>query len=257
MRISKDRWIKYQRAHGKTRRAAQHELMQFSATLPWDTDEDEALRLLQAMAVELVERYGLADGALSAAMYDEIMAAQRAIVPAAVVADTSSSVEIAADIAEAIGKATSRESADSLASQVVGRHVKRCGIRTMQENAARDHTMWAWVCVGDTCAFCRAIGSNGWQVASKTILSGSHAEHIHASCDCEIMVKKPGESLHVEGYDPDALRDEYEAAGGRGSKGRINAMRRESYTPEYAAERNARRRELYAAARAEREASDG
>lgn len=248
MRISSDAWRKYQQAHAKVREAGQRELEEYFQTLPWDSDEELALRMLKAKAIELVERYGPADGALSAGMYDEIMASQSAGVPSARVAATSAPAEVSKDIEDAIRRATSTESARSLSSQVVGRHVKRCGIRTMRDNAARDHAMWAWVCIGDSCAFCRALGSNGWQQASRTVLRGSHADHIHANCDCDFMVKKPGETLDIEGYDPDALLDEYADASGGSSKDRINAMRRADYTPEYADERNARRRELYALA---------
>jgi hypothetical protein len=251
MRISSRAWRKYQQAHAKVREAGQRELEEYFRKLPWDTDENRALLLLQSKAIELVERYGPADATLSAGMYDEIMAAQSANVPLAEVAATSPVAEIGADIGKAFKRATSSESAQVLTSQVVGRHIKRCGIRTMRDNAARDHAMWAWVCIGDTCAFCRALGSNGWQDASRKVLRGSHADHIHANCDCDFMVKMPGETLDIEGYDPESLLDEYEETDGMSSQDRINAMRRADYTAEYAEQRNTRRRELYALAHPE------
>ena len=118
----------------------------------------------------------------------------------------------------------------------------------MRNAAMRDGAMWAWVCIGDTCAFCRVLGSNGWQEASERIKAGNHADHIHGNCDCQFVVKPKGAKLEIDGYDPDALYAEYRAAGGFGSKDKVNAMRRADYTPEYAEQRNARRRELYAAA---------
>lgn len=121
----------------------------------------------------------------------------------------------------------------------------------MKNAAMRDGAMWAWVCVGDTCAFCRVLGSNGFQYASKNVRSGRHAEHIHDNCDCQFVVKPEGESLEVDGYDPAALANEYSHSEGISSRDRINAMRRASYTSEFAEQRNARRRELYAAARQE------
>lgn len=78
------------------------------------------------------------------------------------------------------------------------------------------------------------------------MVAGHHAEHVHDNCDCQIMVKKPGEPLDIEGYDPDALKREYKNTSGKTSKDSINEMRHADYTPEKSAKRNARRRELYA-----------
>jgi len=155
---------------------------------------------------------------------------------------------VATDVADAVRRATSAETARGLSGSALSGHVKRAGIRSMRAAAQRDHAQWAWVCIGDSCAFCRALGSQGWQVASRRVMAGDHAEHIHDNCDCQFAVSKPGETLDIEGYDPDALLEEYEAADGHGSKGQINAMRRADYTKEFADQRNARRRELYALA---------
>ena len=241
MRISAESWRLYQRAHRELQDAARREFDEFFASLP-DLSDPQALRALQAKALELVERYGLADSSLSAAFYDELMAAQGASVPAceALVPDRGF---VSIDMASAARRATSPEAMRALMGAVVEGNVKRSGVRSMQAAALRDRTAWAWVCVGDTCAFCRTLGSLGWQEASKSVRDGRHAEHIHGNCDCQFVVKAPGATLEIDGYDPDALLDEYSDA-----HGDINAMRRADYTPEYAAHRNARRRELYAEA---------
>ena len=54
------------------------------------------------------------------------------------------------------------------------------------KNAVRDGAEWAWVPHGDTCPFCITLASNGWQKASRKVLKGGHAEHIHANCDCAV-----------------------------------------------------------------------
>lgn len=252
MRISSDAWRKYQRAHAMLQGEAKERLAEFFDQLPWDEDEGKCVSLLEQMAVELAKSYGTADAALSAAFYDETMAMQGASVPPAELAGVNESF-VREDVRSACGRATSRETAKSMSSGAVSGHVKRAGIETMRSNAVRDHAMWAWVCIGDSCPFCRTLGSNGWVQASRKVMAGTHAEHIHDNCDCQFVVKKPGETLDIEGYDPDALRAEYDAADGASSKDRINAMRRADYTPERAAERNARRRELYAEEAAERE----
>jgi hypothetical protein len=256
MRISSSAWRKYQRAHSMLQGEAKAQLEEFFDSLPWDEGEDKCLTLLAQRAVELLNRYGLADASLSAAFYDEVMEMQGANVPLAAI-PTPNTDFVQQDVVRAFRKATSRETAKSMTSSALSGHIKRVGIETMRDNAVRDHAMWAWVCISDTCAFCRTLGSNGWQQASKSVLAGNHAEHIHDNCDCQFVVKKAGETLEVEGYDPDALLAEYNDADGTSSRDRINAMRRADYTPEFAEQRNARRRELYAAAKEEKGLADG
>lgn len=247
MRISAASWRLYQRAHRELQDAAKKEFDVFFNSLPYELDDEQTLRALQAKAIELVEKYGLADSSLSAAFYDELMAMQGADLPECVVLAPDTGF-VMQDIAASAQRATSTETMQALMRSVVAGNVKRSGIRSMQAAALRDKAAWAWVCIGDTCAFCRTLGSRGWQQASKSIVAGRHAEHIHDNCDCQFVVKAPGSVLEIDGYDPDALLDEYSDANGD-----INAMRRADYTPEYAAERNAKRREQYAAAKAEQQ----
>lgn len=252
MRLRDTTWRKYQIAHSVLQDKAKRLLREYFDTLPWETDEAQSIDLLCQRAIALVNRYGLADGELSAEFYDELMSMQGANVQPAEIAKIDNS-RINQQTREAVKSGTSLETSKLLASSVVAGHVKQVGLDTTLSAAQRDKAMWAWVCIGDTCAFCRVLGSNGWQEASKKMQKGQHAQHVHDNCDCQIVVKPAGASLEVDGYDPDALRDEYKNADGISSKQKINSMRRESYTPEFAAERNARRRELYAIAKEERE----
>ena len=247
MQIPKRRWDKYTEAHRRVQQKAAEELAEYYDTLSWEGDELLAEQLLRQKATELAARYGIADATLSAGMYDELMEMWGADVPPAEVIEADTDY-VSRDVQGAVRKARTHETARSMASGALAGHVKRAGVETMRHNAVRDRAMWAWVCIGDSCAFCRVLGSRGWQPASRSMVAGHHAEHVHDNCDCQIMVKKPGESLDIEGYDPDALKREYEDAGGKTSKDTINAMRRADYTPEKAAKRNARRRELYAEA---------
>ena len=246
MRIGTESWREYVDAHARIQTAARDELMAFFDTLPWGDNDNAAVAMLADKAAEIAEVYGIADATLSAGFYDEMMLAYGAtMLPAEVVFPVHQFV--ADDVASAAAKALSAEAFRSMSGSVVAGHVKRAGIETMRNAARRDNAMWAWVCIGDSCAFCRTLGSNGWQHASKSIKSGKHAEHIHDGCDCQFVVKPPGESLEIDGYDPAALEAEYLAADkGGSSKDKINAMRRADYTPEYAKARNTRRRELYA-----------
>lgn len=100
---------------------------------------------------------------------------------------------------------------------------------TMLRNAARDGAEFAWVPHGsETCPMCLTIASNGWRKASKKTMKGDHADHIHGNCDCEFAIRFDGKST-VEGYDPDALREQYDNAEGITWKEKVNFMRREQY----------------------------
>ena len=266
MRVSSRTWANYQRAHAEVQTRAAEDAMAYFDSLPWDTDPDLARSLMRARVAELVDAYGIADGEVSAIWYDELMAMQGATVPAAEVAQGMPARMVAADVDDAIGRALTRDTTRQAVGDVTARHVKRCGLETTRANAVRDRAMWAWVCIGDSCPFCRTLGSQGWVHASKAVRAGQHAEHVHANCDCQFVVKPAGAVLEVEGYDPDALLDEYTDAqkraiaesGGTSRLGNqtINQMRRDGYTPEFAEQRNARRRELYAQRRAEQANQD-
>ena len=157
--------------------------------------------------------------------------------PAAEPAATASYVEVARMVS-----ATKDQNPANLPNGV-SRLVKRAGADTTLKNVIRDGAEWAWVPHGDTCPFCITLASNGWQKASKKLLKGGHAEHIHAKCDCEFAVRFRSDTT-VAGYDPDKYYRQYREAGGD-----INKMRR----IDYAANReriNAQKRAAYAASKA-------
>ena len=164
-------------------------------------------------------------------------APHRMNVPAAEPAATASYGEVARMVS-----ATKDQNPANLPNGV-SRLVKRAGADTTLKNVIRDGAEWAWVPHGDTCPFCITLASNGWQKASKKLLKGGHAEHIHAKCDCEFAVRFRSDTT-VAGYDPDKYYRQYREAGGD-----INKMRR----IDYAANReriNAQKRAAYAARKA-------
>jgi len=141
---------------------------------------------------------------------------------------------------------------NEIVSSSVGRLVKMAGVDTTMQNALRDGAEWAWIPVGDTCAFCITLASRGWQRASRKALKNGHAEHIHANCDCTYAIRFDGSS-EVEGYDSGAYLDLYQDADGRTPTQKINAMRREFYA-ENREKINAQKRAAYQK-RIERESS--
>ena len=175
-------------------------------------------------AYALSSKYGAASAALAAEMYDVTAAMSGAVVPAAVPAETATFHEVAKAIV-GTGKTRNQE----IMSNAVGRLVKMAGVDTTMQNAIRDGAEWAWIPQGETCAFCLTLASRGWQKASRKAMQGGHAEHIHANCDCTYSVRFDSRSS-VTGYDPDKYLRMYEdAAPGKNSKEKINAMRREFY----------------------------
>ena len=191
-------------------------------------------------AYALSTGYGEAAGELACEMYDEIAAAQRARVPAAEPAPTATYGETAKAV-----YGTMKTNPESV-PDTVGRLVKQVGADTMLQNARRDGAEFAWVPMGDTCAFCLTLASRGWQRQSKKGAE-RHASHIHANCDCEYCVRFDGKS-GVQGYDPDKYLEMYENAEGSTPQEKINAMRRAHYA-ENAPTIRAQKRAAYAARR--------
>lgn len=147
--------------------------------------------------------------------------------------------------------------ADALADDLA-RRVRRQQARATIGLADRNGLEWAWVPHGDTCVFCLALASNGWQ-RTTWARAGRYADHVHTNCDCTIQVRF-SETDGVEGYDPDALYGRYRDAGERAaeagrprsSREAVNQMRRDAY----ASDRdriNAQHRAAYARRRASEE----
>ena len=201
-----------------------------------------------AYATALAQKYGEGTGALSAMMYDAIAELSNAAVPPAEIAD----VATYGDVAKAVQGAAKTSQDPSYLGGVVGRLVKQVGADTTLQNAMRDGAEFAWIPVGDTCAFCLTLASRGWRHISKKTLKNGHAEHIHANCDCTYAVRFD-EDTDVEGYDPEKYEKMYYDTGESTPQKRINAMRRKFYK-ENSEEINKQKRDAYAKQK-ERESS--
>jgi len=175
-------------------------------------------------ATALVQKYGEGEGALAAMMYDAIAELSGAAVPPAEIAP----LPTYGDVAKAIQGAAKTSELSGYLGAVAGRLVKQVGADTTLQNAERDGAQFAWIPMGDTCAFCLTLASRGWQYMSKQAMKNGHAEHIHANCDCQYAVRF-NKNTNVEGYDPDKYKKMYYDADGNTPKERINAMRREFY----------------------------
>lgn len=172
----------------------------------------------------LVTKYGEAGSELACQMYDALAEAQGAYVNPAEPATIANRHEVAGALLKTQGTLNMIPAIERL--------VKTAASDTMLKNAKRDNAEWAWVSHGDTCAFCMHLSSLGWMPASKAILRGEHAEHIHANCDCEFAIRFDGKST-VEGYSPQKFKKIFDNAEGNTLKDKINAIRREQSARNY------------------------
>ena len=160
----------------------------------------EEMNRLIDYAFKVSTKFGEAASTVAAEMYDAVAKASGAVVRAAAPAAVPEVSEVAKTI---VG--TVKTGNPDIVSEAVGRLVKRTGADTTLKNALRDGAEFAWVPMGDTCAFCIMLASNGWQRASKDAIRSGHAEHIHANCDCNYAIRFDSSSS-VAGYDPDTKR---------------------------------------------------
>ena len=189
-------------------------------------------------AFALQEKYGLASASMAAEMYDAIASAEGVEAPAAELAKTATMGEVAKAI-------NGTKDSEKMLRFAVERLVKQAGADTTLKNAVRDGAEFAWIPTGDTCAFCLALASQGWQRTTKNAIKNGHAEHIHANCDCEYAVRFSS-ATSVAGYDPEQYLAAYEGAEGNTYQQKINALRRADYAENWK-KITAQKRAAYAA----------
>ena len=224
MMISDKMWGRYIARLRKVNDRAAQEMLQYLATHEWflnDTTKKAAVDYAFALAT----KYGEAAAEAACEMYDAIVDAfADQFLPSAEPAATATYGEVAKAF-----YGTSKTGNPDIIADAVGRLVKQAGADTTLKNAIRDGAQFAWIPRGDTCAFCIALASRGWQNIGKAALRNGHAEHIHANCDCTYAVRF-SDDQDVEGYDPDAYHAMYmEADPGGKPNDKINAMRRIFY----------------------------
>lgn len=175
-------------------------------------------------AYALVQRYGEASAEMACQMYEALAEYSGAMVPAA----EPASVATYGETAKAIRGTMMRTKDAATIAASAGRYVKLASVDTMMKNALRDGAEWAWIPAGDSCAFCTMLASRGWVKASEDLIENGHMTHIHSNCDCTFCVRH-SKDVTVEGYDPDALYEEYINAGDTKWE-RLNGLRRQHYT---------------------------
>lgn len=205
-----------------------------------DIDSQEGRKSLIDYAYQIGKKYGTANAEYAAQMYDALAELEGMLLDPAELAEFSSYI----DVAKAVNATSVFAARDEQIGAAVSRLVKLQGQDTTLKNAVRDGAYYAWIPSGDTCAFCIALASRGWERASKATLKNGHAEHIHANCDCSFAVKFSPET-NFRNYNPDTYKKIYYSAEGRSAKDRINSIRREAYQINKD-EINEQKREAYA-----------
>lgn len=200
-------------------------------------------------AFGIATKYGEASGALSAEFYDAVAELEGVYLPPAQPAATATYGEVA----KAVNGTISTQN-EQIVGNAISRLVKLAGIDTTVQNAVRDEAEWAWIPSGDTCPYCIALASRGWQEASLSVQAGNHAEHVHANCDCAFAVRH-NRTTEYTGYNPGKYKKIYDNAQGSTARQKMKFMEWENYN-EHRDEINARKRAEYAARKAREEAAE-
>lgn len=235
MYISTKDWKNFINGLSKINKASADAIVKYVQKFGFGNVDD-----LVSYAYSVVDMYGDASATLAADMYDEIAELEGKFLPPAELADIPDYGEVAKTV---YGVLKTSENPNELGG-AVSRLVKRTGQDTLLKNGIRDNAEFAWIPSGDTCPFCIALASRGWQRISNKSLRNGHAEHIHSNCDCSYMIRH-SKDVDVSGYDPDRYLEMYDSAEGNTPREKINSMRRMRY-----AERkdviNAQKRAAYA-----------
>jgi len=190
----------------------------------------------------LVREYGDVAAAAAADWYEELRSGVIAGNYRAVTGGVVDVPQVEASVRYAAGHlfTGSPEQALSVINGSVQRFVQYSGRETIARNVSRDRSKPRYARVPQgrtTCAFCSLLASRGFVYHSKKKAAlGKDGNKYHDDCDCQI-VPSWDESPYIEGYDPDELYGQYQAAresaDGTTARSITKAMRREfpeSYT---------------------------
>ena len=228
-RVSKKAWDNY------TKRLEAQRLEAYNDAYKWVMrHENASKRNIRQMMVEVSTHHGMSTSALAATWFDQLALAEGAdIVKAVPINDPhqlrARRMAIARNAAMPKLLAGDREGFAKAIASAVAADVKRQASNTVMLNAIRTNAEFAWIPGGDeTCAFCIAVASNGWQPASKATALGGHADHIHDNCLCEFAIRFD-KSTQYSSFDADKYSEMYKDADGRNAQDKINSIRRDLY----------------------------
>lgn len=213
---------------------AQKDLVDFWKLLDKTNPLEVKAAMLEFMP-EMVATYGESAALLAADFYDSIRpSGLDPFVPD--VADVPDAAQVAAVTRNGISPLFQAEpdgaAALSKLASATQRLVNQPARETIDRNSKRDPNgaSWARVPMGrTTCAFCRMLASRGPVYGSKASASAKRSgSRYHDDCDCK-PVPMWSEADYPEGYDPEALYEEYAQAHepGMSTKATLAAMRKQ------------------------------
>lgn len=173
----------------------------------------------------LIGKYGSASVSMAMKMYNELAILQKANVSDAEETDFPTLENIKQKIYSGLNSGLNSDQIANIAQN----EIKQLSEDTVLHNAARDHAEYAWIPQGgETCAFCMEIASLGWRPASKAMLNGAHADHIHANCQCEFMIRF-SDDYDVQDYNPNSYKRIITDLDGESMKAKNRALERQYY----------------------------
>lgn len=224
----------------RTVELARAELEAFFYSLDVSRPELARDALLEFMPI-LAQEYGDVAATAAAEWYEAQRLAQVGGSYAAVLGEGIDAVQAEGSVRYAAGHLFGDDPAQTLAllSGSLQRFVLYGSRDTIARNAGRDpaRPRFARVPTGaKTCAWCSMLASRGFVYLTRET-AGIARDHYHDDCDCQIVAEFDRNAAHIDGYDPDALYDQYmaarEATGSGDMKVIASEMRRmfpDSYT---------------------------
>lgn len=213
-------------ANRDVRALALRDLRAFFAVL--SSDSVDARDALERFVPLLVQQYGEIAATVAADFFDELREAApvresfRAVMADPVpVEQAEASTRWA--VAPLFADVPDRLATFGRLAQVVDRLSLQPGRDTIARSVVRDpaNARWARVPVGKTCAFCLVLASRGAVYVSEES-AGGHRK-FHGDCDCTPTPVWSDEDL-PEGYDPDALYEQYLDASESANSSRIQPV---------------------------------
>lgn len=172
---------------------------------------DALLVVMPAIAAQ----YGDLAASSAAEWYERLRADAVGGTYSAILADGPSEVQVVQATRWAVGGLWGAEPAGVQATlgNALARFIGQQGKDTVHRNVAVDPARPRWARVpgpGGCCAWCSMLASCGFVYASAATAGQGHAYHDHCSCVPTPLWK--GQSHHIDGYDPKALRAAYDKA---------------------------------------------
>ncbi|WP_316667999.1 hypothetical protein [uncultured Propionibacterium sp.] len=191
-------------------KAAERQLAGFLAGL--DPSQPGAIEALAAYVEALAQQYGTVAAAAAADWYEELRAADGLT---ALADDTIDGARVQSS-ARYLDTSGDPQALAGRLGGLLQQHIFGAGRQTIGASMDADpaDVRYARIPRGPkTCAFCSMLASRGWVYRSKeTAAQRKKGGRYHDRCDCAIVPCWGPRTPSIDGYDPDALYEQYQQA---------------------------------------------